>query len=93
MKEQYWKDLIKEVKNMSDADFIKEVKKLKPVFSPCPFCTATEELGIGHKSNTNYYVFCGYCGAKGPEAPNKEDAIAKWNKRKLYEITSTNRSL
>ena len=43
----------------------------------CPFCHADGCDVDG--SRRALWVFCGTCGAEGPFAQSKRDAIAKWN--------------
>lgn len=40
---------------------------------PCPFCGSTDIRVVGSK------VECWNCGATGPDAFNKEEAIDWWN--------------
>ena len=62
---------------------------------PCPFCHRSQNLSVeafepieryidGEPDGTIpiWHVYCGYCGATGPEALlNREDAVTKWNRR------------
>jgi Lar family restriction alleviation protein len=47
---------------------------------PCPFCGHEPEVYQDVRRNT-YWVFCDYCGGKGPEIDDKERAINRWNTR------------
>ena len=47
---------------------------------PCPFCGSNDEQPT--KSDFGmWFVFCMYCGAKGPQYHTKKDAIKWWNSR------------
>lgn len=67
------------------------MEKLKP----CPFCGCTRSLSIEDAGGIDRYVdgepdgsiptwhvYCGYCGATGPEVMLKrENAVSAWNRR------------
>lgn len=62
---------------------------------PCPFCNRSRNLSIETTEPIERYVndepdgsilmwhvYCGYCGATGPEVLlNREDAVTAWNRR------------
>lgn len=57
---------------------------------PCPFCNGSEdhnfltvfETSAGVSSDgMHFYVHCAYCGASGPTAAIRQNAIREWNKR------------
>lgn len=65
------------------------------IFEPCPFCGRTRHLsvedaggiecrvdGVLDKEIPTWQVYCGYCGACGPEViDDKDEAVATWNRR------------
>jgi hypothetical protein len=55
--------------------------KLFPVQKPCPFCGENE--GKVAKEDGEFYVRCGYCGAKGPwTGAGVASASILWDERK-----------
>jgi Lar family restriction alleviation protein len=46
---------------------------------PCPLCGC--EKSEACYSEIGYAVYCDKCGARGPLAKTKADAIAAWNRR------------
>jgi len=59
-----------------------------PAIAPCPFgCALPARVvlcslrGVDH-----YYVSCPACRAPGPEYPNQEQAIARWNASQQAEL-------
>jgi hypothetical protein len=54
---------------------------------PCPFCRCTNERSelpvVSYPRMHgfyNWYVRCLNCGAAGPDAPSRDEAVEKWNK-------------
>ena len=46
----------------------------------CPFCWSKDASVV---SKIYSYVWCSKCEAEGPVADNEEDAIEKWNIRRI----------
>lgn len=58
------------------------------VIEPCRFCPADKaEHGVlddstgGPYQKSVHWYYCPECGARGPRAGNKADALALWNKK------------
>lgn len=50
----------------------------------CPFCGSKNlDFGEDDLGQGTHMVFCKKCGASGPEAKDKNDAVIKWDKRVL----------
>ena len=50
---------------------------------PCPFCKASGKvtwLGV-NQDDSGWFLFCKFCGAKGPVALTLKSAQDKWNRR------------
>ena len=47
----------------------------------CPFCRPGDDLEVDDITTEAFAVCCSNCGAIGPHALTKEDAIACWNSR------------
>lgn len=45
----------------------------------CPYCES-EDIGLIDVLGQSYTVGCRQCGMTGPQADNKEEAEALWNK-------------
>lgn len=57
---------------------------------PCPFAHDTDEYGLAviwGRSQYGVAVECS-CGASGPRAYSKDEAIAAWNRRAEYVCSS-----
>ena len=55
---------------------------------PCPFCCIDDEITRHIFTEKNdysgwkeYFIHCGICGAQGPRANTRKQAIDAWNKR------------
>jgi len=51
---------------------------------PCPYCGAggkAEYLEMAVNKSGLVYVYCMFCGARGPLDENKDRAELKWNRR------------
>jgi Lar family restriction alleviation protein len=53
--------------------------ELKPL--DCPFCNHNGALYVEQETEEQWFVMCCDCGAAGPYAQTKEQAISAWNKR------------
>lgn len=53
--------------------------ELKPL--NCPFCNRNGALYVEQETEEQWFVMCCDCGAAGPYAQTKEQAIDAWNKR------------
>lgn len=49
----------------------------------CPFCDAPES-GARYDNSTRRF-FCSKCGARGPKAPTKPEALDRWRRRPSEE--------
>ena len=49
--------------------------------NPCPACGSKKTKHIGYEDEyyKKYFVFCIYCGMRGPHCDNRFSAIAAWN--------------
>jgi uncharacterized Zn finger protein len=47
----------------------------------CPYCGLKEDLEIDDVTTEAFAVCCGNCGAIGPQALTREDAVACFNSR------------
>jgi len=47
----------------------------------CPFCCEEQVYVMvdGMAEDPEYFLICSRCFARGPEAPNKDEAIKFWN--------------
>jgi Lar family restriction alleviation protein len=53
---------------------------MKP--SKCPFCKNSNKLTTDNQVAGKAFVWCLNCGAMGPNAESKQEAIKLWNQAK-----------
>lgn len=57
------------------------LKEFMADYKPCPFCGSTKAFLIENKNSWLWLVSCYDCSVLGPLCPDKQTAIAWWNKR------------
>jgi Lar family restriction alleviation protein len=70
---------------------------IREALEPCPFCgedgndqgLVLDDHEIPALAHRQHFVFCAGCGARGPLAARKTEAVQRWNKRTLTRLEFT----
>jgi len=55
---------------------------------PCPFCAAYQKEKHIELADTliGWHIYCKFCGARGPNSIELQNAVMKWNRRGYERI-------
>ena len=56
--------------------------------SPCPFCGSADIHMMSGEDGHKSYVVCTSCMAEGPTGDSDEDALERWNQRRVPSIVA-----
>lgn len=62
--------------------FENEIELMPRLLNPCPFCGKEMQKFEDNLRESGFTVWCGNCGAIGPNETSKERAIELWNLRR-----------